>query len=82
MRGERPPQTHMAAYWDAAQAVGRTDVTDVIEDAIEGIEHSFRAYPDLYAHKVTQALIDAGLIDKVLVPHIEDIVAAAERQRG
>jgi hypothetical protein len=78
VRGERPAQAHYAVFWDASQAVGRTEVTDLIETAIETVESSRRVYPDLYAHLVTQALIKAGVIDKVAVPHLDDIVAAAE----
>lgn len=62
MRGERPPQSHLAKYWDESQEVGRTDVTDVIEDAIEKINMSMRSYPDLFSHHVTKALIDAGVL--------------------
>lgn len=81
MKGERPKQPHMAAYWDASEAVGRTDVTDVIEAAIEKVEASRRFYPDLYAHLITEALIEAGLVDAQAVPHLDDIVAEAERKR-
>lgn len=62
MRGERPSQPHMAAIWDEAQRIGRTDVTDVIEDAITGLDAQTRLFPDLFAHRVTEALLDAGLI--------------------
>lgn len=64
MRGERPRQDHMAQYWDEAQGVGRTDVTDVIERAIDKVPMQTRMYPDLYAHKITEALLKAGLIAK------------------
>lgn len=79
MRGERPKQAHYAVFWDASQEVGRTEVTDIIETAIETVESSRRVYPDLYAHLITAALIKAGIIDKVAMPHLDDIVAAAER---
>lgn len=64
MRGDRPKQPHMYAYWDAAQGIGRTDVTDLIEETIEGLGMSIRSYPDIYAHKITEALIAAGHITK------------------
>lgn len=63
MRGERPKQTHYAAIWDEAEAVGRTDVTDVIERALTRLRTEERMFPDLHAHKVTKALIEAGLIE-------------------
>lgn len=65
MKGDRPAQPHMAAYWDAAQEVGRTDVTAVVESTIEEqVEASRRFYPDLYAHLITAALIEAGLVER------------------
>ena len=72
MKGDRPVQPHMAAFWDAAQEVGRTDVTAVIESTIEAeVEMSRRFYPDLYAHLITAALIEAGLIE----PEVDDAEA-------
>lgn len=64
MRGDRPEQSHMAVIWDTSQQVGRTDVTDVIERAIDSLDMAARLYPDLYAHRITEALINAGLIEK------------------
>ena len=89
MRGPRPAQPHMAAFWDAAMSVGRIEVTDLIEEVIEKkVEASRRFYPDLYAHLITEALIAEGFIEPlrvlstatpVVIPHLDDIVAAAER---
>lgn len=63
MKGERPRQPHMAEIYDDATAVGRTDVTDLIETVIARLPAERRLYPELYAHEVTRALIDAGIID-------------------
>jgi len=80
VKGERPRQPHYAAVWDASQAVGRTEVTDLIEDVLTRLRTEERMFPDLHAHKVTAALIKAGYLDAVVVPHIDDIIAAAERK--
>ena len=58
----RPPQPHYARYYDEAVRVGRIDVTNEVGKAIEAVNMSLRSYPDLYAHKVTEALIAAGII--------------------
>lgn len=62
MKGDRPRQPHMAKFWDESQAVGRTDVTDLLEETLDRLESSRRLFPDLYAHKLTEALIKAGFI--------------------
>jgi hypothetical protein len=82
VKGPRPAQAHLAEFWDRSVEVGRTDVTDVIEAAIEKVEASRRFYPDLYAHLITEALIQAGLVDAELAPHLDDVVAAAERAQS
>ena len=81
MKGERPKQPHYAVIWDASQAVGRTEVTDLIEDVLTGLRTEERMFPDLHAHKVTEALIKAGYLDAVVMPHIDDIVAAGEARQ-
>lgn len=63
MKGERPPQPHYAAIWDAAQEVGRTDVTEIIEDCINAEPAGSRFYPELWAHRITAALIERGVIE-------------------
>ena len=45
-----------------SEEVGREDVTAVIDATIEALPHHQRLYPDLYAHLVTKALIEAGLL--------------------
>lgn len=62
MKGERPRQDHLAAVYDDALEVGRTDVTDIVETVIARLPAERRLFPELYAHEVTRALIDAGLI--------------------
>lgn len=62
MKGPRPRQPHLAAYFDESEAIGRTDVTAIIETAIEAVDAGIRFYPDLYAHKITRALIEAGVL--------------------
>lgn len=64
MKGPRPQKSHLTRVWDDAQDIGRTDVTDVIETAIDEIQPQTRLYPDLYAHKITAALIAAGFIER------------------
>lgn len=64
MRGPRPRQEHMAKVWDESQDVGRPDVTDVIEKALDKVSAQARLFPDLYAHQITAALLKAGLITK------------------
>jgi len=46
----------------AAEAVGRLDVTAIVQATVEALPHASRLYPDIYAHKVTEALIKAGII--------------------
>ena len=40
----------------------RPDVTAVIERALDREDSAIRLYPDLYAQRVTQALIKAGIV--------------------
>lgn len=63
MRGERPRLGHLQRIFDEAQAVGRSDVSDIIEGTIDGLDMQQRLYPDLYAHHITAALIEAGIIE-------------------
>lgn len=62
MKGDRPKQPHYQVIWDAYQQVGRTEVSDLIEEVLQGLRTEERMFPDLYAHKVTDALIKAGFI--------------------
>ena len=63
MKGKEPPkQEHMLKLYDEYQAVGRTDVSDLLEGVIEKLPMEIRLFPDLYAHKLTEALIKAGVV--------------------
>lgn len=62
--GEAPKQPHLAAIFDEYEVVGRTDVSDIIERAINKIPGERRLFPDLYAHRVTAALLEAGVVAK------------------
>ena len=42
--------------------VGRQDVSALVERVIQDQPPAMRMYPDLYAHLVTRALLDAGLL--------------------
>lgn len=64
MIGERPKQPHYQRIYDAYVEVGRTDVSDVIETALTALRTEERMFPDLHAHKITAALIEAGLIER------------------
>ena len=64
----RPPQPHYAKYHDEAIKVGRIEVTNLLGEEIEKIGMSLRSYPDLYAHKLTEAMIRAGLVEADLLP--------------
>lgn len=64
----RPKPPHYAAIFDEALEVRRTDVTDAIERALRKIPAARLMYPDLYAHKVTEALLRAGLLQPPVAP--------------
>lgn len=57
-----PRQPHFKAIWDEYMGVGRTDVTDLIVKVLSKQSAATLMYPDLYAHKITEALIGADLL--------------------
>lgn len=48
--------------------VGREDVTTIIEEALNALPHALRLYrlmyPEFYAHRITEALIREGVIER------------------
>jgi hypothetical protein len=43
--------------------IGREDVSAVLEAAIGTEEYATRLYPEFYVHRLTKALLAAGLIE-------------------
>jgi len=62
MKGQRPKQPHLAEIYDEYEAVGRTDVSDLLQGVLDKIPAAQLMFPDLYVHKLTEALIRRGLL--------------------
>jgi hypothetical protein len=45
-----------------AAAIGRLDVTRIVEQVVDSLPMATRLYPDIYAHKITEALLEAGVL--------------------
>lgn len=53
--------SEMIAERESAE-VGRQDVSAVVQEVIAAQAPAMRLYPDLYAHEITRALIEKGML--------------------